>query len=91
MKARATLLVPTLGFLGLFCSTLFSQTTPNSDGNYQQLRNIALQSNGISIENVTLKRDAASFLLNSGTLCFVAPVNNRVRGAVVVGDGQADT
>ena len=88
MKARATLLVPTLGFLGLFCSTLFSQTTPSSDGNYQQLRNIALQSNGISIENVTLKRDAASFLLNSATLCFVAPVNNRVTGAVFVGDGK---
>ena len=69
-------------------SILFAQTTPNSDGNYQQLRNIGLQSGSITVENLRFKRDSATFLLNAGTLCFVAPVNNKVTGAVFVGDGK---
>jgi hypothetical protein len=75
-------------FCFCFSAHLFGQTTPNSDGNYQQLRNIALQSGGITVENVRIKRDAATFVLNTGTLCFVTPVNNKVTGAVFVGDGK---
>jgi hypothetical protein len=86
MKASAAV---SLGCVILCLSSIhFAQTTPNSDGNYQQLRNIGLQSGGITVENVRLKRDAATFLLNSGTLCFLAPVNNKVTGAVFVGDGK---
>jgi hypothetical protein len=75
-------------FACLLAGTLSAQQTPNSDGNYQQLRNISLQSGGITIDKVTLKRDAATFQLNSGVLCFVNPVNNKVTGAVFVGDGK---
>ena len=38
--------------------------------------------------NIILKRDAATFLLKTGALCFVAPVDNEVTGAVFVGDGK---
>jgi hypothetical protein len=35
-----------------------------------------------------LKRDAGTFHLHSGTVCFVAPVQGKVTGAVFVGDGN---
>jgi len=35
-----------------------------------------------------LKRDAATFFFRSGMVCFVAPVQGRVTGAVFVGDGN---
>jgi hypothetical protein len=60
----------------------------NSDTVYQQLRNIGLSSEGVSVSNLDLKRDAATFHLRSGTVCFVAPVQGRVTGAVFVGDGN---
>jgi hypothetical protein len=88
MKARAAVPLGCVVSLLLLSIVLTAQQTPNSDGNYQQLRNIALQPGGITIENVTLKRDAATFQLRSGTLCFVAPVNNKVTGAVFVGEGK---
>jgi hypothetical protein len=72
----------------LIAGLLAAQTTPNSDGNYQQLRNISLQAGGIAIDKVALKRDAATFQLNSGVLCFVTPVNNKVTGAIFVGEGK---
>ena len=60
---------------------------PNSDPTYQQLRNITLGSESISVEAVDLKRDAATFHLKRGTVCFVPPVQGKVTGAVFVGDG----
>lgn len=61
---------------------------PNSDPTYQQLRNVTLGSESIAVEAVDLKRDAATFHLKSGTVCFVAPVDGRVTGAVFVGEGS---
>jgi hypothetical protein len=60
----------------------------NSDPVYQQLRNIGLGGEAVSVTNFELKHDAATFHLTSGTVCFVAPVNGRVTGAVFVGDGS---
>ncbi len=40
------------------------------------------------MNNITLKRDAATFGLRSGTLCFVAPVQGRVTGAIFIGEGS---
>jgi hypothetical protein len=59
----------------------------NSDPVYQQLRNIGLGSESVSVSNFELKRDAATFHLHSGTVCFVTPVQGKVTGAVFVGDG----
>ena len=61
---------------------------PNSDPVYQQLRNVGLGSEAVTVTNFDLKRDAATFHLTSGTVCFVAPVNGKVTGAVFVGDGD---
>jgi Peptidase family M1 domain len=60
---------------------------PNSDPTYQQLRNLTLGSEAISVSNFDLKRDAGTFHLNAGTLCFVPPVNGKVTGAVFNGEG----
>jgi hypothetical protein len=61
---------------------------PNSDPTYQQLRNLTLGSESVAVESVDLKRDAATFHLRSGTVCFVAPVGGKVTGAVFVGEGS---
>jgi hypothetical protein len=61
---------------------------PNSDPIYQQLRNIGLSSEAVTVKNFELKRDAATFHLHSGTVCFVTPVNGKVTGAVFVGEGN---
>ena len=60
---------------------------PNSDSTYQQLRNISLSGEAVSGTDLTLKRDAATFHLHSGTICFVSPVQGKVTGAVFVGEG----
>ena len=88
MKVDTAILFGSVLSWCLFVGILAAQTVPNGDGYYQQLRNISLQGESIAISNVTLKRDAATFQLNSGMLCFVTPVNNKVTGAVFVGEGK---
>src|SRR5271167_1585027 len=61
---------------------------PNSDGTYQQLRNLTLGGEAVSVANFELKRDAGTFHLHSGTVCFVTPVQGKVTGAVFVGEGN---
>jgi hypothetical protein len=84
--------VCTLAVVSLLAFASLAQTPsavgPNSDPFYQQLRNIGLGSEAISVSNFDLKRDAATFHLTSGTVCFVTPVNGKVTGAVFVGDGS---
>lgn len=67
-----------------------SQPAPaaNSDGVYQQLRNIQLSGEAVSVSNVTLHRDAGTFHLRSGTVCFLPPVQGKVTGAVFAGEGN---
>jgi hypothetical protein len=61
---------------------------PNSDSTYQQLRNLTLGGEAVSVTNFDLKRDAGTFHLHSGTVCFVTPVQGKVTGAVFVGEGN---
>ena len=61
---------------------------PNSDPTYQALRNLTLGSEAVSVSNLELKREAGTFHLRSGTVCFVAPVAGKVTGAVFTGDGN---
>jgi hypothetical protein len=61
---------------------------PNSDPTYQALRNLTLGREAVSVSNLDLKRDAGTFHLRSGTICFTAPVQGQVTGAVFVGDGN---
>jgi len=60
---------------------------PNSDPTYQQLRNLTLGTEAVSVTNFDLKRDAGTFHFQSGTICFVTPVQGKVTGAVFVGEG----
>jgi len=60
----------------------------NSDPTYQALRNLTLGGESVSVSNFTLKREAGTFHLRSGTVCFTAAVNGRVTGAVFSGDGN---
>jgi len=78
--------------LFLISFPLFSADTapagPNSDPTYQQLRNLTLGGEAVAVNNFDLKRDAATFHLRSGTVCFVSPIQGKVTGAVFVGDGN---
>lgn len=60
----------------------------NSDPTYQALRNLTLSNEAVSVSNVEFKRDAGTFHLRSGAVCFVTAVNGRVTGAVFTGDGN---
>jgi hypothetical protein len=75
-------------FFALMPARLVADQTPNSDATYQQLRNIALGAEAVSVSNFTLKKDAATFQLNSGTVCFFSPVEGKVTGATFVGEGR---
>ena len=100
MVCLAALLSPTaalllLTALGTFCSfvaSAYAQSSPapgpNSDPTYQALRNLTLGGEAVSVSNFDLKRDAGTFHLHSGTVCFAAPVQGKVTGAVFVGSGD---
>ena len=91
LSALLTIFVTLLtGTLFLAASVADAQNAapgPNSDPTYQALRNLTLSSEAVSVNNLDLKRDAGTFHLHSGTICFVSPVAGRVTGAVFVGDG----
>jgi hypothetical protein len=78
-------------FLAIVVAT-HAQNAPgpaaNSDATYQQLRNLGLGGEAVSVNNFTLTRDVAKFHLRSGTICFTPPVQGKVTGAVFVGDGN---
>jgi hypothetical protein len=60
----------------------------NSDATYQQLRNVALSGDSVTVKDLVLKRDAGTFTFRSGTFCFLAPVQGKVTGAVFSGEGS---
>lgn len=72
-------------------SVTFAQNAPagpNSDPTYQALRNVTLSGEAVGVSNLDLKRDAGTFHLRSGTVCFIKPVSGKVTGAVFAGDGS---
>ncbi len=71
-----------------FAICALAQTQANSDPVYLQLRKVGLGPEGLGVSNVVLKRDAGTFTFRSGNLCFLAPVNGKVTGAVFVGVGS---
>jgi peptidase M1-like protein len=85
---KASLLLSTL-LLAVFPAVAQNAASgPNSDPTYQALRNLTLGGESVTVSNLDLKRDAGTFHLRSGTVCFVAPVQGKVTGAVFVGDGN---
>lgn len=77
--------------IGMCCSLLLGVGAraqgANSDATYLALRNATLGNESVSVSNVELKRDAGTFRLKTGTVCFLTPVNGKVTGAVFMGDG----
>jgi hypothetical protein len=65
-----------------------AQVNPNSDNTYQQLRTISPSGETIAANGLTIKRDVATFQLNSGNLCFLKAVNGKTTGAIFVGEGR---
>ncbi|MDT5272297.1 MAG: hypothetical protein QOH49_4483 [Acidobacteriota bacterium] len=65
---------------------------PNSDPAYQALRKQGesqdFTGEYAQVNNLVLKRDAASFTLTSGELYFLPAVEGRVTGAVFIGEGE---
>jgi hypothetical protein len=60
-----------------------------SDAVYLALRSgQEFNSSYATVNNLTLKRDAGTFMLKSGELYFAAPVEGRTVGAVFIGDGE---
>ena len=76
-----------LGVLPLYAADI-PAAAPNSDPAYQQLRNLTLSGEAVSVTNFELKRDAGTFHLHSGMVCFVSPVQGKVTGAVFAGEGN---
>lgn len=72
---------------GLLAHAQTSASAPNSDPTYQALRNVGLGGEAFTVSKLDVKRDAGHFHLHSGTVCFLAPVNGKVTGAVFQGDG----
>ena len=68
-------------------STARAQSSANSDPSYAALRNQGLGTEAVRVTNFNLKRDAGTFRLISGTVCFVPPVNGKVTGGVFAGEG----
>lgn len=85
-------LISVVAVVCLLTTAALTQTPPavgaNADPVYQQLRNIGLGSEAVTVSNFELKRDGARFHFHSGTFCFVAPVQGKVTGAVFQGDGN---
>jgi hypothetical protein len=70
-----------------------SGTKGNIDPLYMQLRQKstsqdAFNSSVASVNNLVLKRDAATFTLRSGEIYFLSAVEGRMTGAVFIGDGE---
>ena len=66
---------------------------PNSDAVYQQLRQIGKNKGDFegpyaTVNNLVIKRDAATFTLISGEIYFAPTVENRSVGAVFLGQGE---
>jgi len=65
----------------------------NLDPIYQNLRQLAKTGQDFAgsyatVNNLVLKRDAATFTLKTGEIYFLAPVENRYTGAVFIGTGE---
>jgi hypothetical protein len=77
-----------LFFLACLSATLHAQRPGNSNSYYQQLRGLLPGGEVIAVNNLELKRDAATITLRSGNIAFYGQVNGKVTGAVFKGEGH---
>src|ERR1700676_920714 len=67
---------------------LFAQQTPNSNSVYQQMRSLLPGADVVTVTNLELQRDAATFTFTRGDFAFYGEVNGKVTGAVLRGVGH---
>ncbi len=60
----------------------------NSDPVYTQLTNVGLSGESVPVEQFVLSRDTASFTFKQGEFYLLTPIENRVTGAVFIGQGE---
>lgn len=65
-----------------------AQRPPNSNAFYQQLRTLSTGGDVITVSNLELHRDAATFTLRNGSIAFFNEVNGKITGAVFMGNGH---
>ncbi len=70
------------------CVTASAQRPGNSNPVYQQLRNLLPAGDVVTVSNLELHRDAATFTFRTGDFAFYGEVNGKTTGAVFKGDGH---
>ena len=87
MQIRVRFLL--LAFSAAACAgQLPAQHSANSNAVYQQLRGLSTGSEVITVNNLELKRDAATFTFKTGNFSFYSEVNGKGTGAVFRGEGN---
>lgn len=74
--------------LFIYCATVKAQHPGNTNASYQQLRGLLPGGEVIAVNNLELRRDAATFTFRQGSFAFYGEVNGKVTGAVFKGDGH---
>jgi hypothetical protein len=67
---------------------LDAQHPGNTNASYQQLRTLLPAGEVITVNNLELHRDAATFTFRHGDIAFCGEVNGKVTGAVFKGEGH---
>lgn len=89
MRIHARVFIFFLAFLLSTClKPLSAQRPPNANAYYQELRNLLPGGDVITVNNLELHRDAATFTFRTGDFAFYGDVNGKVTGAVFKGDGH---
>ena len=70
------------------CAGLMAQRPANANAIYQQLRGLMPGNDVITVKDLVLHRDAATFTLRQGSIAFYPEVNGKVTGAVFKGEGH---
>ncbi len=68
--------------------SLPAQHAANANADYRQLRGLLPGGEVITVNNLELKRDAATFTFRSGSFAFYGQVDGKVTGAVFRGEGH---
>ena len=90
MESRCLRSLGSLALLAVQIGLLSSAaaTAPNSNAAYHQLRNLLPGGASISVNNLVLRRDTATFTFVRGDFAFFGEVNGKVTGAVFGGTGH---
>jgi Peptidase family M1 domain len=87
-RPRATFALLLQSALSCCSAPIIAQHPGNANAYYQQLRGLLPGGEAIAVENIDLRRDAATFTFRQGEIAFYGEVDGKVTGAVFRGDGH---